>query len=455
MNINKIELALSEKSADSPTDYELLVYAKSIQLLKNGAVFTAKNYADLPSASLNEGKIYFLESIETLVWSNGTDWLNFEDKKSSNASLWSVGNNSSGLLAVGNTTNRCFYTREVCNGTNWCQVSTGGPLYAGSAAIKTDGSLWVWGCGSYGVNGNGTTTIVSCSPVREICSATDWFVTSRGSGITFAIKNDGSLWGWGRGSCGALGDGTTVDKCSPVREICSATDWCFVSAPTGSSTSNFSVAAIKEDGSLWAWGKGSGGYLGTGTTSPTCSPVREICSATNWCQVQKGMIHTSAVKTDGTLWSWGNNFFFTFGNGINVSSCSPVREFCLATNWCQVTTQCTSGAAIKTDGSLWSWGCNFCGNLGTGTTTNSCSPVREFFSATNWCLVSKSQNIDGATTALKTDGSLWAWGGFNQFGEYGDGTTVSKCSPIREAFNCTCWCMVSSNSTRVHALVNL
>lgn len=84
MNINKIELGISQKITDtsSLTDYELLMYAKTIQLLKNQAIFIAPDQSSLPSANTNVGKIYFIENIETHVWSNGTNWLRLFDKSS-------------------------------------------------------------------------------------------------------------------------------------------------------------------------------------------------------------------------------------------------------------------------------------------------------------------------------------------------------------------------------------
>jgi alpha-tubulin suppressor-like RCC1 family protein len=93
-----------------------------------------------------------------------------------------------------------------------------------------------------------------------------------------------------------------VSKCTPVQEICSATNWCAVA-----SGGNHKVA-IKTDGTVWAWGNGGCGQLGDGTVTSKCSPVREISSSTNWCSVSGGSLNSSATKTDGTLWGWGSNF---------------------------------------------------------------------------------------------------------------------------------------------------
>ena len=100
------------------------------------------------------------------------------------------------------------------------------------------------------------------------------------------------LWAWGCNLCGVVGDGTTTNRCSPVREISSATDWCQVSA----SLENFLTAAIKTSGQLWSWGRNNNGEIGDGTTTSRCSPVREFCSATDWCQVSVGRLQTTAIK---------------------------------------------------------------------------------------------------------------------------------------------------------------
>ena len=210
---------------------------------------------------------------------------------------------------------------------------------------------------------------------------------------TIAGALPGQIWTWGCNASGQLGDGTTLGKSSPVREFCSATDWCSVSAGC------YITAAIKTSGQLWAWGCGYRGRHGDGTTVNKCSPVREFCSATDWCRVSAGRDHTAAVKTSGQLWTWGCNIWGQLGDGTTVEKCSPVREFCSATDWCAVSLGGQHTGAIKTTGQIWTWGVNICGQLGDGTTVVKCSPVRERCSFTTWCQVSSAGNL---TMALET-----------------------------------------------------
>jgi alpha-tubulin suppressor-like RCC1 family protein len=391
---------------------------------------------DLPDANtVPNGHVAYLDDAKVPVIASNCSWIGFDGRTFGTfdiGNLFSWGYATCGQLGVGilDVRTSCSPAREFCSATDWCLVST---TFRHAAAIKKSGELWVWGSNSCGALGDGTTT-TRCSPIREICSATNWCQVSAGSYHTAAIKTSGEIWTWGSGNSGRLGDGTTVNSCSPIREICSATDWCQASAG-GSHT-----AAINTSGQIWAWGFNGCGRLGDGTTVNSCSPIREICSATDWCQASAGGSHTAAIKTCGQLWAWGFNGCGRLGDGTTVNSCSPVREFCSATDWCQASAGGAHTVAIKTCGQIWTWGNNqFYGRLGDGTVTQRCSPVREICSATDWCQVSAGGNH---TAAIKTSGQLWAWGR-NTCGALGNGFATGSCSPVREFISATDWRQVS------------
>jgi len=433
INVLNLVLTLQQKIDSSTNERDILYYSKAIQQLRTGNILSVSTVSDLPSSV--EGSLYYVKNDELVYFSSTFGWVPIT---STNVNvLFSWGNNSIGRLGDGTTTCRCSPVREFCSATDWRGVSAGDVHIA---AIKTTGQIWAWGFNNCGWLGDGTLA-PRCSPVREFCSATDWRGVSAGDDHTAAIKTSGQIWAWGSNTCGRLGDGTITDRCSPVREICSATDWCSVSA------GRYHTVAIKTSGQIWAWGFNACGRLGDGTTTDRCSPVRERCSATDWCSVSASCTHTAAIKTSGQIWTWGRNSYGLLGDGTITDRCSPVRERCSATDWCSVSTGGHS-AAIKTSGQIWAWGRNLCGGLGDGTTTDRCSPVRERCSATDWCGVSAGGRH---TAAIKTSGELWAWG-FNNCGRLGDGTDTNRCSPVREFCSATDWCSVSAGSTHTAAI---
>jgi alpha-tubulin suppressor-like RCC1 family protein len=137
---------------------------------------------------------------------------------------------------------------------------------------------------------------------------------------------------------------------------------------------------------MWAWGNNSDGRLGDGTVVNKSSPV-QIGGLTNWYQVSGGGSHTAAIKTDGTMWTWGRNITFgQLGDGTVVSRSSPVQIGAL-TNWSQVSAGFTHTASVKTDGTLWAWGANSQGQLGIGTIVYKSSPI-QVGALTSWLQIS-------------------------------------------------------------------
>lgn len=154
---------------------------------------------------------------------------------------------------------------------------------------------------------------------------------------------------------------------------------------------------------IFGFGDNSYGQLGTNSITPTSSPVTTVAGGTNWKQVACGGNHTAAVKTDGTLWAWGYGINGQLGNnssGLGSSKSSPVTTVSGGTNWKQVSCGNDYTAAIKLDGTLWTWGGNGAGQLGTNNTTNYSSPVTTVAGGTNWKQVSTGYYHTGAITDL-------------------------------------------------------
>jgi len=289
----------------------------------------------------------------------------------------------------------------------WQTISSGSDH---TLALKTDGTLWAWGDNSTGELGDGTTDGKN-QPV-QIGTANDWKKISAGHNFSLAIKNNGTLWAWGYNIYSQLGNGNTTSQSSPV-QIGTATDWQSISAAPGK-TGGHSLA-IKTNGTLWAWGNNYYGQLGDGSLSNRNRPV-QIGTATNWNAICAGSSYSVAIKVTGTLWAWGYNIFSQLGDGTTVDKTEPT-QIGTATNWKSINSGYTHNLGIKTDGTLWAWGGGLDGKLGFGNQSTVATPT-QVGTDSNW-----AKTIAGAdhSLALKTNGTLWSWGK-NESGELGLGT---------------------------------
>ena len=295
------------------------------------------------------------------------------------------------------------------------------------------GGLWSWGRNSDGELGDNSIADKS-TPVQTITAGTNWKSVAGGSSHTAAIKTDGTLWLWGRNSDGELGDNSIADKSTPVQTITAGTNWKSVAG--GSSH----TAAIKTDGTLWLWGRNSDGELGDNSIADKSSPVQTVLGGTDWKSVVVGRFYTGAIKTDGTLWTWGSDFYGQLGDNSVVDKSTPVQVAGAGTNWKLMSAGVRHTAAIKTDGTLWVWGGNgFFGQLGDNSTLNKSTPVQTITAGTNWRLVATGRYH---TAGIKTDGTLWTWG-INSDGGLGDNSIVSKSTPVQTITAGTNWKSVS------------
>jgi alpha-tubulin suppressor-like RCC1 family protein len=202
------------------------------------------------------------------------------------------------------------------------------------------------------------------------------------------------LWLWGRNQYGQLGVNDIVHRSSPIQTIAGGTNWKQVSS------GGYHTAAIKTDGTLWSWGVNGDGQLGINDIVHRSSPVQTIAGGTNWKLVSGGLYHTAAIKTDGTLWLWGRNQYGQLGVNDRTSRSSPVQTIAGGTNWKQVSGGFYHTAAIKTDGTLWLWGRNSYGQLGINDRTSRSSPVQTIAGGTNWKQVSSGWYHTAAITDI-------------------------------------------------------
>lgn len=343
-------------------------------------------------------------------------------------SLWIWGDNQYGQLGDGSRTNK---SSPIALGSDksWAQVALNQALTLG---ITSNGELWATGYGHYGAFCDGTSGVTAkkSSPVR-IGDASDWESISIGYyHATLAIKTNGTLWAWSYGGHYGLGLGNLDNYSSPV-QVGANTDWKQVSV--GKCVTH----AVTDDGKLYAWGStptpSTYGYLGLGSTTSASSPI-QVGALTTWSSVYNSKCETDfatfAIKTDGTLWAWGQQVYGALGNNTNSGDKSSPIQVGSATDWKMIGNAGAYSVGVKTDGTLWGWGYNGTGLLGLGDTTNRSTPV-QVGAGTNWDTVSFGGSCFFAT---KTDGTLWLIGGTNTYGSFGLGdsnTALKYSSPVQ------------------------
>jgi len=369
----------------------------------------------IPSTSApNGGYLYVYNTNPTIGGIDGSSsstMANLTDLLPNTTYYWWVASNcvtSQSEWALGGS----FTTPAVATGC-WQKIAAGNDH---TVAIQSDGTLWTWGINDVGQLGDGT-TVNRNSPV-QIGTGANWQSIATVGNHTVAIKTDGTLWAWGWNIFGQLGDGTNTNRLVPT-QIGTASNWRTVA------TGNVHTFAIKTNGTLWAWGS-NGGRLGDGTNSAKNVPT-QVGTATNWVKISGGVDNSLAIKSDGTLWGTGVNFNGELGDGTTISK-NTFTQIGTATDWLQIVANGNSTHAIKTNGTLWAWGYNFYGQLGDGTISTRLSPV-QIGTDSNWQKVDNSS----ATIAVKSNGTLWSWGE-NTYGNLGDGTAIQKSSPVQVGF---------------------
>jgi len=250
--------------------------------------------------------------------------------------------------------------------------------------------------------------------------------SARGRSL-FGTKADGSLWSWGYNSSGNLGLNDRTYRSSPTQV---GTNTIWTGARANGQNNSFAVTI---GGEAWFLGgvdyKGGGGINVGGTWNVRKSSPTQIGTDTNWKQLSSGMFSPVAVKTDGTLWSWGYNVYGTLGQGNTTSYSSPT-QMGTGTDWkqCSVDGHHAAGA-VKTNGTLWTWGDAYQGNTGHNDLVKRSSPTQ--IPGTTW----RSFSIaEGGAMATKTDGTLWMWG-YGQYGQLGQNNITHRSSPIQVGTN--------------------
>ena len=320
-------------------------------------------------------------------------------------SLWGTGKNDAGQLGNGTTTD-LYNLAHIASGTPNDFTDISG-IYAHSAALRADGSLWTWGWNGYGQLGDNTVNIGNTVANKNTPTRIAWdkkfIAVAAGSHSTYAIRTDGSLWSWGANVSGELGNGTVTESHVPA-QAGAALDWRSVTAGW-----NFAMA-IKNDGSLWAWGENDYGRLGYAITGGNINqPIPKLVgsSTDKWKLAVGGYSRSAGIKEDGSLWLWGTSAWGQLGDGTTTDAAFP-KQIMIGSTWKTVAIGFLHTLAIRDDGTLWAWGYQGNGRLGNGVDLPaSILTPKQIGSDKNWRSVGAG---DRCSAAIKTDGSLWYWG---------------------------------------------
>ena len=343
-----------------------------------------------------------------------------------------------------------------------------------TTSVTNDGTVWVWGGGSIGQLGDGSSGIgthaVAPVPVPDLTGVQK---AEDGNGFVYALKSDGTVWGWGINNVGQLGDGTSIDRLRPV-QVSGLTN------VSGITSGDFYGAAVKTDGTVWIWGGvgpitgvfdgpqrtpiqvtgiqnvtaiaagtshllmlkndktlwaigvNASGQLGDGSTTPRTTPV-QVANLSNVAQIAAGDDFSMARKEDGTIWAWGLNFHGVLGPGGGNPDLSahpnPIQVTGLPANTTEIATGRNFCFAVAGDGTVWSWGNNSHFQLGQGTQIGQNSIPKQIQNFGGVAAVAGGNNHG---VALKTDGSVWTWGS-NHEGALGVGNieVQQAVSPVR------------------------
>ena len=276
--------------------------------------------------------------------------------------------------------------------------------YAGNIDYTGTKELMSWGSNNYGGLGQNNRTQYS-SPVQV--TGTTWAnVQENGGGPSWhslATKTDGTLWSWGMNHQGQLGQNNKTNRSSPVQVP--GTTWPkdpTVNRSTMVTSAIYHNDVIKTDSTLWQWGNNQYGQSGQNNTTKYSSPVQ--VPGNTWKSINLGYAFSNGTKTDGTLWTWGynaNEGQLGHNNKTNYSSPKQIP----GTTWNYTTAGTDYGIGVKTDGTLWMWGDNSRGQLGQNSNTQYSSPKQ--IPGTTWATVKGGFDYVAAT---KTDGTLWSWG---------------------------------------------
>lgn len=334
------------------------------------------------------------------------------------AACW--GDNSEGQIGDSTTVQRVTPI-AVSNLTNVAGISNG---FLHSCARVANGTVRCWGDNRSGQLGdNSTVDRATPVPVGVNGGLRNVSALTSGHFHNCVIRSTGGVACWGENAVGQLGDGTTVDRLTPVNVA--------IAGVKAVAAGYQHTCAVLIAGTVQCWGGNNSGQLGTGglTNSSVPVPVQGVTSAV---AIAAGAEHTCALLANGAVQCWGANFLGQLGNGNTVMQLLRVAVHDIS-DAVAIAAGDLHTCALTVHGGARCWGANYSGQLGDGTTTDRPTPVvvrRVFTEGTPRGLRGVARIALGASTtcAQLAHGETRCWG-LNLNGQIGDGTTTDRLIP--------------------------
>ncbi|EFO79638.1 regulator of chromosome condensation RCC1 [Oscillochloris trichoides DG-6] len=327
------------------------------------------------------------------------------------------GANWSGQLGDGTTDERSTPVDVVGLSSGVTAIAAGNDH---TCAITTGGGVSCWGVNQYSQLGDGTTTQQSTPVVVNGLSSRAAAIAA-GDGHTCAMTTGGGVSCWGRNWSGQLGDGTTTQRRTPMQVEGLSSGVADITA------GDSHTCALSTEGGVTCWGNNESGQLGDGTTIQRSTPVQVEGLSSGVVAITAGDSHTCALSTEGGVTCWGGNGSGQLGNGTTTQRSTPVQVEGLSSGVMAITAGDSHTCALTTGGGVTCWGGNWYGQLGDGTTTQRNMPVNVVGLSSGVAAIAAGGSH---TCALSTEGGVTCWG-WNTYDQLGDGTRTNHNTPVQ------------------------
>ena len=319
--------------------------------------------------------------------------------------IWSWGYNSDGQLGNGLEGEDVLIPTKVTNGTKYIQIEVG--YGRNSLALDSEGNIWSWGDNGDGELGNGKRKENVLIPTK-VTSGKKYVQISTGNGTSLALDEEGNIWGCGENDYGQLGLEQT------------AMYWTQTTVKLNKiSTNGEDSAGLDEKGNIWTWGSSSGGQLGNGSKGEDVLVQTKVTDGIEYVQVSVGEHYMIALDNEGNIWSWGNNREGQLGNGSKGENVLVPTKITNGIKYTQISAGDKHSLALDNEGNIWSWGYNYDGELGNGSSganANILVPTK-IANGVKYTQISVGPRY---SLAVDNEGNIWSWG-YNSDGQLGNG----------------------------------